>query len=95
MRRFLSAIFILSLVFFTIFVKKSTKDLDEKIYLLNAKIGSLSEKYEMLKLEYDYLTSPQKISEYKQKYFDEVFIEKNIKDFGKIIIKKNYIIIDD
>jgi len=95
MRRFLSAIFILSLVFFTIFVKKSTKDLDEKIYLLNAKIGSLSEKYEMLKLEYDYLTSPQKISEYKQKYFDGVFIEKNIKAFGKIIIKKNYIIIDD
>lgn len=95
MKKIFISIIILSLIILTSFIKNSSKELDNKIYKLNAKIGSLNDKYDLIKLEYSYLTSPEKIEYLKNTYFDNTFEEKNINTFGEIIVKKNYVIIRD
>ena len=77
MKKIFISIIILSLIILTSFIKNSSKELDNKIYKLNAKIGSLNDKYDLIKLEYSYLTSPDKIEYLKNTYFN-TFEEKNI-----------------
>ena len=95
MKKIFISIIILFLIILTTFIKNSSKELDNQIYKLNAKIGSLNDKYDLIKLEYSYLTSPNKIEDLKNTYFDKTFEEKNINAFGEIILKKNYVIIRD
>lgn len=95
MKKIFISIIILFLIILTTFIKNSSKELDNQIYKLNAKIGSLNDKYDLIKLEYSYLTSPNKIENLKNTYFDNTFEEKNINTFGEIILKKNYVIIRD
>ena len=40
-----------------------------------------------LQLDYNYLTSPNKLMEYSQKYFDEELKKKEIKDLKNYIFK--------
>ena len=76
---------ILILIISTTFTKNSTKQLDKKIFETQENIRALVNKYELVLLDYNYLTSPNKLMEYSQKYFDEELKKKEIKDL------KNYI----
>ena len=44
----------------------------------------LQEKYELVMLEYNYLTSPKKLMEYQKKYFDNNLFEADIKNLNWI-----------
>ena len=57
----MAIIIIIILIFFTSFIKNSTKEIDEEIYITQERIGKLQSEYENLKLEYNYLSSPQKL----------------------------------
>ena len=57
---------IVLLIFVTTFIKNSTKKIDEEIYLTKENVSFLRNQYEMLKLEYDYLSSPKKLLEYQK-----------------------------
>ena len=61
----MAIIIIIILIFFTSFIKNSTKEIDEEIYITQERIGKLQSEYENLKLEYNYLSSPQKLLEYQ------------------------------
>ena len=76
---------IILLIVSTTFTKNSTKQLDKKIFETQENIRALVNKYELVLLDYNYLTSPNKLMEYSQKYFDEELKKKEIKDL------KNYI----
>ena len=76
---------IILLIISTTFTKNSTKQLDKKIFEIQENIRALENKYELVLLDYNYLTSPNKLMEYSQKYFDEELKKKEIKDL------KNYI----
>ena len=95
MKKFFLAFTIISLIFATTIIKNSTKKLDTKIFETKENIVVLKDKYELLLLDYSYLSSPSKLMEYQNTYFDQNLIETNIKNFGFIKLNKNELILID
>ena len=87
MKKFFFISLILSLIFFTAFIKNSTKRIDDEIYIVKENIRVLKKDEEKIKLEHDYLSSTEKLDEFNKLYFNNELIKKNIKDI-KIIHKK-------
>ena len=84
-------------VFFLIVVitiiKNSTKNIENEIFLTKENIRILKDKYDLVLLDYNYLSSPKKLQEYQIKFFDKDLISLDInkinilkKDKEKIII---------
>ena len=69
MKKLLFFLPIIFLIIATTFTKNSTKKLDKKIFDANENLRVMHEKYELVMLEYSYLTSPKKLMEYQKKYF--------------------------
>jgi len=78
---------IISLILSTALIKNSTKRIDDEIFVLKENIRGLKKDFEDIKLEYDYLSSAEKLLEYQNLYFDNELVKKNIKEI-KIINKK-------
>ena len=87
MKKFLVISLILFLVLFTAFIKNSTKRVDDEIFAIKENIRDLKKDYENIKLEHDYLSSTEKIIEFKILYFDDELIKKDIQEIK--ILKKN------
>ena len=75
---------VIFLIFATTLTKNSTKKLDKKIFQLKESIRILDDRYELTLLDYSILTSPKKLMEYQQFYFDDKFIQKKIENLRKI-----------
>ena len=84
---------VILLIFATTLTKNSTKQLDRKIFEVKENIRVLNDKYEMVLLEYNYLTSPKKLMEYQKKYFDNELLESDIKNLNWIESKNEEVII--
>ena len=72
------------LIFATTLTKNSTKKLDKEIFQLKENIRILEDRYELNLLDYSILTSPKKLMEYQQFYFEDKFIQKKIENLHKI-----------
>ena len=59
---------VIFLIFATTVTKNSTKQLDKNIFEMKENLRVLQDKYELVMLEYNYLTSPKKLMEYQKKY---------------------------
>jgi len=94
MKRILIFTPIIFLIFATTITKNSTKELDKKIFKINENLILLGHKYELVLLEYNYLTSPKKLMEYQELYFDSQLLETNITKLKLIEIEDNKIIIN-
>jgi hypothetical protein len=73
---------ILALIISTTFIKNYTKKLDEEIFSIRENINYLNSVKKLVQLEYDYLSSPEKLLEFNSLYFyDELSFapKKNIK----------------
>ena len=68
------------IIIFTTLTKNSTKKLDKKIFEAQENIRALNDIYELVLLDYNYLTSPSKLMEYSQKYFEEDLKKKKISE---------------
>ena len=75
---------VIFLIFATTVTKNSTKQLDKKIFDVKENLRVLQDKYELLMLEYNYLTSPKKLMEYQKKYFDNELLEADIENLNWI-----------
>ena len=75
---------IILLIFATTLTKNSTKKLDKEIFQLKENIRILDDRYELTLLDYSILTSPKKLMEYQQFYFDEQFVQKKIENLSII-----------
>jgi len=75
---------IIVLIFATTLTKNSTKKLDKEIFQLKENIRILDDRYELTLLDYSILTSPKKLMEYQQFYFEDKFVQKNIENLHKI-----------
>ena len=84
MRKFPIIFLILFLILFTAIVKNSTKRIDDQIFTIKENIRGLKKDFENVKLEYDYLSSAEKLLEFQVMYFDDELIQKDIQNF-KII----------
>ena len=85
---FLSIIFLL---ISTTLTKNSTKEIEKNIYNTKEKIRVLKNKYEMVLLDYNYLSSPKKLMEYQSRYFEKELNKIDIKKLKKITIKNDEI----
>ncbi len=91
------AVFIL--VFFLIvgtsLIKNSTKDLDDQIYSLRENILFLENRLNDSKLEFDYLSSSEKLLEYQKLYFENLLIKKSLKELKTLNIVDKELIISE
>ena len=85
---------VIFLIFATTVTKNSTKQLDKKIFEIKENLRVLQDKYELVMLEYNYLTSPKKLMEYQKNYFDNELLEIDIESLNWIEIKNKEIIIN-
>ena len=65
MKKFSVIFLIIFLILCTALIKNSTKKLDEEIFVKKENIRSLKNEYENIKLEYDYLSSTEKLFEFQ------------------------------
>ena len=75
---------IIFLIFATTLTKNSTKKLDKEIFELKENVRILEDRYELTLLDYNFLTSPKKLMEYQQLYFEDKFVQKKIENLSKI-----------
>ena len=87
MIKFSIASLIFFLILFTAIVKNSTKKIDEDIFSTEENIRYLKKDFSNTKLEYEYLSSAEKLLEFQNLYFDDELTKRDIQDFR--IIKQN------
>ena len=86
MKKFFLVTFIFFLIFSTAIIKNSTKRIEDDIFAINENLRGLKKDFANLKLEYDYLSSAEKLLELQNSYFDDELSKKNIQDI-KVIDK--------
>ena len=91
MKKFILLLSIFLLLIFTTLTKNSTKDLQEQIYNTEENLRILEQKYEMVLLEFNYLSSPEKLMEYQSIYFENELKEIDITNLKKINLASNEI----
>ena len=69
MKKIFSSTFIVILIVLTTFTKSSTKKLDKEIFDVKEELRFLNEKYELILLDHNFLSSPNKLFEYQYKFF--------------------------
>ena len=95
MKKLIILLSIFFLLIFTTLVKNSTKKIEKKIYDTKENLRILKDKHEMVLLDFNYLSSPEKLLEYQLKYFEDEISEIDINNLKKIKIIKNKLIIED
>ena len=83
------------LLIFTTLTKNSTKEIEKKNYTTKENLRILEQKYEMVLLDFNYLSSPEKLMEYQSKYFEDELQEINITDLKKLSILNKDIKIEE
>ena len=86
---------ILLLIIVTTITKNSTKQIENKIFNVKENIIALEDKYEFVLLEYNFLSSPEKLLEYQSRYFEKNLIPIDVNKIKEINIKNNKLIIRD
>ncbi len=91
MKKFLFFIPVIFLIVATTITKNSTKKLDKEIFEIKENIRALEDKYELVLLDFNYLTSPKKLMEYQKLYFDSELIQNDIENLYWMKIKNDQI----
>ena len=88
MRKFFVISLIFLLVLFTAIIKNSTKKIDEDIFVLEENIRGLKNEFENIKLEFEFLSSSERLLDFQKSYFEYDLIQKDIKEIE--IIRKGF-----
>ena len=95
MKKIIFSILIIILIFFTSIIKNSTKDIDLKIFNIKEDIRVLKEKYELVLLDFNYLSSPERLKKHQKMYFEEELKVTNNKSIKQMYIEGNNLKIND
>ena len=93
--RKLSLVSILILIFFTSLIKNSTKEIEDKIFAINENLRSLKNELSDVMLEYNYLSSPERIIQYQSQYFENELIKTDITKIKIVETNDTEILIKD
>ena len=88
MRNSILLFFLIVLIITTTIIKNSSKNLENQIFVTNENINILKNKYELVLLEFNFLTSPKQLLDYQSQYFENNLISKDITKM-KLIIEQN------
>ena len=94
MKKIFSSTFIVILIVLTTFTKSSTKKLDKEIFDAKEELRFLNEKYELILLDHNFLSSPNKLFEYQYKFFENELIPVDIKNIFQVEFKDQEILIN-
>ena len=86
MKKISLVIIIFLLIISTALIKNSAKKNEDKIFTVKENLRFLNSKFKKIKLEHDYLSSPDKLLEYQVLYFDDELVKKDIQTLKKIEI---------
>jgi cell division protein FtsL len=95
MKKIILFISIFFLIVTTSLVKNSTKKTEDEIYSTSENIRSLKNELGDVLLEYNYLSSPEKLLDYQANYFENDLIRLDIIKIKKITKKNNRLIVSD
>ena len=84
MKKFWAISLILFLIVTTTLIKNNTKNLEDQIFTKRENIRILKKELSDLLLEYNYLSSADKLMQYQTKFFEEELIQKKLEDFQVI-----------
>ena len=82
---------IFALIIATSLVKNSTKNIEDKIFSMNENIRSLKTEFGEILLEYNFLSSPNKLIKYQSQYFEKDLIKIDIMKIKEISENDNHI----
>ena len=89
MKKLLLALTIIILVLTTAIIKNTTKKIEDKIFAYKESVRLLKSDLENIQLEYNYLSSAEKLLEYQSLYFEDQLVQKKIKDIKIYNISEN------
>ena len=95
MKKYALAVVIFFLVLSTAIIKNTTKQIEDEIFTVKENIRVLNSEFENISLEYDYLSSAEKLLEYQSRYFEDELVQKNINNIKIYNISENEEIIQD
>ena len=84
MKKFSIVFLILILILLTAITKNSTKRINDEIFAIKEDIRSLKKDFENIQLEYEFLSSTEKLFEFQNLYFDDELVKKDIKEIKLI-----------
>ena len=93
--RKVSLLVIFLLILATSLIKNSTKKIEDKIFVLKESIGSIKVESGDVMLEYNFLSSPDKLINYQSQYFEKDLIKIDIMKIKKISEQNNIIVLTD
>ena len=86
MKKIVLVFVIFSLILSTAIIKNSAKKNEDKIFTLNENIRILNSELEKIKLEFNYLSSSDKLLEYQSLYFENDLVQKKIENIKVLTI---------
>jgi hypothetical protein len=86
---------ILILILATSLVKNSTKEIEDKIFEVNENIRSLKSELGDTLLEYNYLSAPDKLTQYQSQFFEKDLIRIDITKIKKLTENNNHMQVSD
>ena len=94
MKRTIIFLSILFLILFTSIIKNSTKKIDDEIYIVEENLRFLDNRLKESKLEFNYLSSSEKLLVYQKLFFENELKKKSIEEMMLLDNSKNRIILN-
>jgi len=89
MKKFFIISLILFLILFTAIIKNSTKKIDEDIFVFKENLRSLQKEFENINLEFEFLSSSERLLDFQKLYFEDELIQKDINEIEKLSKNSN------
>ena len=83
------------LILTTSLVKNSTKEIEDKIFMVKENIRPLKSELGDVLLEYNYLSSPDKLTQYQTQYFEKNLIKIDITQIKQLTKKNSHLNLSD
>ena len=95
MKKFSIISLIFLLILFTAQIKNSTKKIEDEIFTVKENLIGLKKELGNTKLEFNYLSSAEKLLKYQSMYFEENLTKRNINEIKELNIALEKIQIKD
>ena len=95
MKKLTIIIFIFSLIFSTALIKNSTKKIEDEIFAINESLKNYENELDDTRLEFEYLSSTEKLLQYQSQFFEKDLNQRNINKIKTITKKLNNLSIDN
>ena len=95
MKKLTIIVFIFSLIFSTALIKNSTKKIEDEIFAVNESLKNYENELGDTRLEFEYLSSTEKLLQYQTQFLEKDLNQKNINKIKIITKKLNNLSIDN